>query len=208
MYFLSIFFESLNYRNKYSLLFKSFLKEYYFKLVRGKRRKILDLKKPNEIIISSLQSIISWKVPHKKVTRPRQDVIYIFHYRGDKIFMDEITLRKRRLFLLTCMFNALVISRRLMSLKEPTPTELSWTLDDQSLVPYPSLNYSGNDLSLKLLLKNLIDASLFVCETDVFSNNILLNSNFSVSPFVVLPLILNWFQFVFGVVLWYCDRWM
>lgn len=29
---------------------------------------------------------------------------------GDyKIFMDEITLRKRRLFLLTCMFNANVI---------------------------------------------------------------------------------------------------
>lgn len=52
-----------------------------------------------------------------------RDVIYIFHYRRapDKIFMDEITLRKRRLFPSTCMFNALIISSRLMSKATPTP---------------------------------------------------------------------------------------
>lgn len=110
--------------------------------------------------------------------------------------MDEITLRKRRLFLLTCMFNALVILRRLMSLKAPpTPTELSRTPG----LPCPSLNYSEDDLSVKLLLKNLIDALLFVCEPDVFSNNILLKTNFIVSPFrIFLHLILNWYNLVFG----------
>lgn len=63
------------------------------------------------------------------VTRKSNVFLYIFglhlHFPLQaapyKIFMDEITLRKRRLFLSTCMFNALVISSRLMSLKGSTP---------------------------------------------------------------------------------------
>lgn len=134
------------------------------------------------------------KETNKKVTLSSQAIIYIFHYRSDKIFMDEITLRKRRLFLLACMFNALVILRRLMSLKEATPTELSWTVERKT-IPCPSLNYSGDELSVKLLLKNLIDSLLFVSQTDVFSNNVLLNFNFY-CLLVFLPLILNCFQFI------------